>query len=919
MGIQGLLPLLKDVQTPTNVSQYKGQTLGIDGYVWLHRGAYGCAEKLVLGEATTQYTNYAMHRIRMLRHHGITPYVVFDGDRLPSKAGTEEEREARRSENLARAKSLIRDGRKGSAFEAFAKCIDITPEMAYQLIKCLKAEGVPYVVAPYEADAQLAYLEKTGMIDAVVTEDSDLLVFGCRKVLFKMDSNGDCIEILSSRFTACKTLSFAGWTTDLFRQMAILSGCDYLPSITGMGLKNAHKLLQRYKTVNKVLQAVRLEGKMKIPPDYQAKFEQAEKTFLYQRVWCPRSETLTTLNALEADETAMDYVGPEIARDVARGIAHGEIDPISRSAMVDIAKGFQPGARRSAAAVASSSRAAFRRNTSRDSLPPALPQGQTTLLNFGKRPAGSKTSKAVSLPTMQTPRQPLGIRDVNTLTSNVGTSTTVKSPFFGGKRKAATPPAQEVISPDPVERTPDTDSDSAMLTQHPNASQSPISGIGDYFCELDGADPRLLMSEDEGDKIPAFAALISEKTAEKVRPGGGAAEEEEGEGFEWAVRDCASEVSSEDAHATPKKRSGWQETSSGSSAFSSPSTEVGEASVSPVKRLKRDGSGGQTSGHQEGLILREMSPASPKEDIISSPVQDKETPPIASTARFAEPALPLQKERTGRKRSLSAEDVDFADEEREEEDEEEEDGTGSAQAEASPSLWARYRHQPLRTAQGDNATPVRPRTVLRTPSNRPLRLYAYQSPAENTPFAAPVTASTSKARTPVPVGKRSLSFQSRNDDAENVPSPQLLPTSAIKRMKVDSPAVAQPKLTTSRSLSVLPLSARSSNSGAEDGQIRQQSPLSAFRYVGSPSETKKSLSLGAAPLSLQKEEAGRQRAGTLPSGEEGIVGEKSKRQKQQQQQRGVLQFGGAGQQRQTGDAVPSLGRPSLDRFKFRST
>lgn len=54
MGIQGLLPLLKDVQTPTNVSQYKGQTLGIDGYVWLHRGAYGCAEKLVMGEATTQ-------------------------------------------------------------------------------------------------------------------------------------------------------------------------------------------------------------------------------------------------------------------------------------------------------------------------------------------------------------------------------------------------------------------------------------------------------------------------------------------------------------------------------------------------------------------------------------------------------------------------------------------------------------------------------------------------------------------------------------------------------------------------------------------------------------------------------------------------------------------------------------------------
>lgn len=94
MGIQGLLPLLKDIQTPTHVSQLKGLTLGIDGYVWLHRGAYGCAEQLVKGQSTVQYVNYAVHRIRMLRHHGVKPYVVFDGDRLPSKGRTEDDRQS---------------------------------------------------------------------------------------------------------------------------------------------------------------------------------------------------------------------------------------------------------------------------------------------------------------------------------------------------------------------------------------------------------------------------------------------------------------------------------------------------------------------------------------------------------------------------------------------------------------------------------------------------------------------------------------------------------------------------------------------------------------------------------------------------------------------------------------------------------
>ena len=64
--------------------------------------------------------------------------------------------------------------------------IDITPKMAHTLILCLIEHNVEYVVAPYEADAQLAYLFKSGQADVVFTEDSDLLAFGCTHVFFKM-------------------------------------------------------------------------------------------------------------------------------------------------------------------------------------------------------------------------------------------------------------------------------------------------------------------------------------------------------------------------------------------------------------------------------------------------------------------------------------------------------------------------------------------------------------------------------------------------------------------------------------------------------------------------------------------------------------------------------------------------------------
>ena len=40
-----------------------------------------------------RYVNYSMHRVRMLKYFGVTPLIVFDGGLLPSKMGTEGDRE----------------------------------------------------------------------------------------------------------------------------------------------------------------------------------------------------------------------------------------------------------------------------------------------------------------------------------------------------------------------------------------------------------------------------------------------------------------------------------------------------------------------------------------------------------------------------------------------------------------------------------------------------------------------------------------------------------------------------------------------------------------------------------------------------------------------------------------------------------
>ena len=218
----------------------------------------------------------------------------------------------------------------------------------------LNKEGFEYIVSPYEADAQLAYFARNGYVHAVVTEDSDLICYGCPRVITKLDlKTGKAKEIRYKDVFTLQNPRLDQFNDDMFRSMCILAGCDYIKSIPKIGIKNAYKLMKKHKNIEKVIEFLRLDNKFKanVPQDYENQTKRALMTFQHQRVFNHIESKLVHLNPLPLnvlkehlglDELELNdaslvgtsfhiedlfFLGHHLSHSQALSIASGQINP----------------------------------------------------------------------------------------------------------------------------------------------------------------------------------------------------------------------------------------------------------------------------------------------------------------------------------------------------------------------------------------------------------------------------------------------------------------------------------------------------------------------------------------------------------------------------------------------------------------
>lgn len=338
MGVPQLLPQLKDIDESVSLEQHRGQTLAVDAYSWLHKSVMSCPVELGQGLYTDRYVNYFRKRVHMLRHHGTEPFFVFDGDKFASKTGVENERERIREQNRELALNCVQKGDQKTAWKHFLLCVDVTPQMAKSVMEMLKLEKVRFVVAPYEADSQMVYLEKIGLVQGILSEDSDLLVFGAQCLLTKLNDTGICTRIRRGDFSKCKIAPLGLLSDAQFRMVACLAGCDYTSGIPGVGIVKAFRLVKRMGTMKKCIMSLKLEGKISVPVGFEQEYEKADISFQYQRVFNPVTNEMATLNdipdSLLDHEHLLECIGPLHDIEIHRGIARGDLDPLTKETLL---------------------------------------------------------------------------------------------------------------------------------------------------------------------------------------------------------------------------------------------------------------------------------------------------------------------------------------------------------------------------------------------------------------------------------------------------------------------------------------------------------------------------------------------------------------------------------------------------------
>ncbi|KAI9344000.1 hypothetical protein BDR26DRAFT_224872 [Obelidium mucronatum] len=118
----------------------------------------------------------------------------------------------------------------------------ISGDMIRECQDLLRLFGIPYITAPMEAESQCAWLTNAKLVDGIITDDSDVFLFGGSTVYKNMFN--------SNKFVQCyrqeRILSHLGLEREHLILLAYLLGSDYTEGIDGVGVVSGMEIMNEF-------------------------------------------------------------------------------------------------------------------------------------------------------------------------------------------------------------------------------------------------------------------------------------------------------------------------------------------------------------------------------------------------------------------------------------------------------------------------------------------------------------------------------------------------------------------------------------------------------------------------------------------------------------------------------------------------
>lgn len=133
--------------------------------------------------------------------------------------------------------------------------VSITASDVADIQQMCTALRAPFFTAKQEAESLCAHLCLRGLVDAVVTEDSDVLAYGVPRWLSNFQPDGTCVVIETPNVLAATELSADAWL-----DFCIMCGTDYNHSVEKLGPVSAYRALREHGSIERVAAAMGITG-----------------------------------------------------------------------------------------------------------------------------------------------------------------------------------------------------------------------------------------------------------------------------------------------------------------------------------------------------------------------------------------------------------------------------------------------------------------------------------------------------------------------------------------------------------------------------------------------------------------------------------------------------------------------------------